>query len=76
MSQRMKQNTDEVQSRLTDARASSPHSVSIDWYHEGEARTVEVDGVRVVVRFVGRRGRRGRIRITAPPGAVFCICSD
>lgn len=43
----------------------------IDWYHEGESRTVEVDGVRVVVRFVGRKGRRGRISIEAPAGAVF-----
>lgn len=43
----------------------------IDWYAEGEERIVEVDGVRVVVRFVGRKGRRGRIAITAPPGAAF-----
>ena len=46
-------------------------SQSIDWYHEGEERVVEADGVQVVVRFVGRRGRRGRIAITAPPGAAF-----
>ena len=45
---------------------------SIDWYSEGESRIVEIDGVRVVVRFVGRHGRRGRIAITAPPGATFC----
>ena len=43
----------------------------IDWYVEGEERVVEVDGVRVSVRFVGRKGRRGRIAITAPPGAAF-----
>ncbi len=46
-------------------------SAYIDWYSEGEARTVEVDGVQVIVRFVGRKGRRGRIVIEAPPGAVF-----
>jgi hypothetical protein len=46
-------------------------SQSIDWYAEGEERIVEANGVRVVVRFVGRMGRRGRIAITAPPGAAF-----
>jgi hypothetical protein len=44
---------------------------SIDWYSEGQARVIDVNGVRVTVRFVGRRGRRARIAITAPPGAVF-----
>lgn len=44
---------------------------SIDWYAEGEERTVEVDGIRVTIRFVGRQGRRARIAITAPSGAVF-----
>jgi hypothetical protein len=55
------------------ARRRLPSSASqcIDWYAEGEERTVEADGVRVVVRFVGRRGRRGRIAIVAPPGATF-----
>ena len=43
----------------------------IDWYTEGEERIVEADGIRVVIRFVGRKGRRGRIAITAPPGAAF-----
>jgi hypothetical protein len=46
-------------------------SQSIDWYSEGETRIVEANGVRVIVRFVGRHGRRGRIAITAPPGATF-----
>ena len=46
-------------------------SQSIDWYAEGEERIVEAAGVRVVVRFVGRKGRRGRIAIMAPPGAAF-----
>jgi hypothetical protein len=44
---------------------------SIEWYSEGQERIIDVGGVRVTVRFVGRRGRRARIAITAPPGAVF-----
>jgi len=43
----------------------------IDWFSEGESKVVEVDGVRIVVRFIGRKGRRGRIAIEAPAGAVF-----
>ena len=43
----------------------------IDWYHEGETRVVEVDGVRVTVRYVARKGRRARIAIEAPAGATF-----
>ncbi len=43
----------------------------IDRYSKGQERVVEADGVRVLVRLVDRRGRRGRIKITAPPGAVF-----
>ena len=46
-------------------------SQSIEWYHEGEVRTVVVDGVVVTVKLVGRKGRRARIVISAPPGAVF-----
>jgi hypothetical protein len=46
-------------------------TVCIDWYSEGQSRVVEVDGVRIVVRFIGRKGRRGRIAIEAPTGAVF-----
>lgn len=53
-----------------------PTSQSIDWYHEGEQRTVEVDGVRVTIRFIGRKGRRGRIAIEAPAGAVFRSSED
>ena len=44
---------------------------SIDWYHEGQSRTVDVDGMSVTVRFIGRKGRRARIAITGPAGAVF-----
>jgi hypothetical protein len=50
---------------------SAAVSQCVDWYAEGEERIVEADGIRVVVRFVGRKGRRGRIAITAPPGAAF-----
>jgi hypothetical protein len=48
-----------------------PVCCCIDWYSEGEARAIEVNGVRVVVRFVGRRSRRARLAITAPAGAIF-----
>ena len=44
---------------------------SIDWYSEGESRTVDVAGIKMTVRFVGRKGRRSRIVIEAPAGAVF-----
>ncbi len=47
-------------------------SQSIDWYSPGESRAIEINGVEVTVRFVGRKGRRARIAITAPAGAVFC----
>ena len=47
-------------------------SQSIDWYAEGESRMVEVDGIRIEIRYVARKGRRSRISIKAPPGAVFC----
>jgi hypothetical protein len=48
-----------------------PSSQSVDWYHEGESRTVEVNGVQVTVRLIGRKGRRSRIAIVAPAGAAF-----
>jgi hypothetical protein len=48
-----------------------PSCRCIDWYAEGEAKVTEVAGVRIVVRFVGRKGRRGRIAIEAPAGARF-----
>jgi len=56
------------------ARGLAKTSQSVDWYSEGQERIVDIGGVRIVVRFVGRRGRRGRIAITAPPGAVFRAC--
>jgi hypothetical protein len=49
----------------------SQTSQSIEWYAEGESRTVEVAGIQVTIRFIGRKGRRGRILIEAPAGAVF-----
>jgi hypothetical protein len=54
-----------------DGQAEPKRSVCIDWYHEGESRTVEVDGIQVTVRLIGRSGRRARIAIEAPAGAVF-----
>ena len=53
------------------ASHGTPSSVCIDWYAEGHSRTVEVDGVQITVRFIGRKGRRGRIAIEAPAGALF-----
>lgn len=44
---------------------------SFDWYAEGEGRVVEVKGVWMTVRYLGRKGRRARILIEAPGGAVF-----
>ncbi len=44
---------------------------TIEWYYPGQTRTVEVDGIQVTIRFVGRKGRRARISIEAPAGAVF-----
>jgi hypothetical protein len=55
-------------------RVPANTSQSVDWYAEGEERTVDAGGVQIAVRFVGRKGRRGRIAITAPPGAVFRAC--
>ena len=46
-------------------------SQSIDWYAEGQSRVVEIGDVQVIVRCVGKKGRRARISITAPAGAVF-----
>ena len=46
-------------------------SQSIDWYSEGESRVVEVGDVRIEVRFVGRKGRQGRIAIVGPPGTTY-----
>lgn len=47
------------------------HSQCVEWYHEGQSRVVDLNGVRIEVRFIGRKGRRGRIAIVAPLGAAF-----
>jgi hypothetical protein len=54
-----------------EGRANVLTSTCIDWFSEGETKQVECNGVRVIVRFVGRKGRRGRIVIEAPAGSVF-----
>ena len=60
------------QSKITTMRDQrESKSQSIDWYGEGQSRTVEVDGTEVTVRYIARKGRRARICITAPTGAVF-----
>jgi hypothetical protein len=65
--------TVEDRNAATPGHQGLPPSVSksVEWYHEGDERTVEAGGIQITVRFVGRRGRRGRIAITAPPGATF-----
>jgi hypothetical protein len=52
-------------------RDDSRQCRSIEWYSPGQSRVVEVNGMQILIGFVGRRGRRGRIAITAPPGTVF-----
>ena len=65
----LQETTVESVSEVGSGRA--PISRSIDWYAEGESRTVEVNGVQVTVRLIGRKGRRSRIAIVAPAGAEF-----
>jgi hypothetical protein len=51
-----------------------PHfSQSIDWYSDGESRTIFASGVQITVRFISRKGRRARIAISGPAGAVFRV---
>src|SRR5262245_58423011 len=49
----------------------APTSTSFDWYSEGNGRVVEIGSAKVSIRYIGRKGRRARISITAPAGAVF-----
>jgi hypothetical protein len=44
---------------------------SIEWFCEGQSRIVDVGGIQVAIRLVARKGRRSRIAIKAPAGAVF-----
>ncbi len=44
---------------------------SIEWYAEGDLRTIEFGDFKIIVRYVGRKGRRARIAITTPVGAAF-----
>jgi hypothetical protein len=69
MLQKLRSDQPETKNR-TDAAPT--RSQLIDWYAEGEERVVEVANIQIVVRFVARKGRRGRIAITAPAGAAFC----
>src|SRR4051794_18772444 len=71
-------NTTSVHDECIPQRNPDPDRLcqSIDWYAEGQVRTVEVNGVRVAIRFVGRHGRRARIAITAPTGAIFLSTSS
>jgi hypothetical protein len=50
---------------------STRESQSVEWYTEGQTRAVYIDGVQITIRFVGRKGRRARIAVKAPAGAVF-----
>jgi hypothetical protein len=62
--------------QLAQSPAKLATSSCIDWYAEGQSRKVECDGVQVTIRFVGRKGRRCRIVIEAPAGAVFSSGND
>lgn len=44
---------------------------STTWFSPGQSRSVLVNGIEIVVRFVGRKGRRGRICVTAPAESIF-----
>ena len=39
----------------------------IDWFSEGDAKLLEVDGIRVTVKLIGRKARRARIAIEVAP---------
>jgi hypothetical protein len=65
------QKTDRKQKDDTTGLEVSNVRRSIDWYRPGEARTVDIGGHRITVVLVERRGRRARIAITAPAGALF-----
>lgn len=51
--------------------ANRTTSQSVAWFSEGQAISVEIGGFEVVVKLIGRKGRRSRIAIAAPAGASF-----
>jgi hypothetical protein len=51
--------------------ASVARSRSTDWYSEGQSRVVRIGNEEIVVTFLGRKGRRARVKIEAPAGAYF-----
>lgn len=61
----------ELDERLTTHVGAPAVCQSIDWYHPGQSRTVEVSEVQLSVRFVGRKGRRARIAIISSAGTIF-----
>jgi hypothetical protein len=62
-------NNQNTTGNLTHAPAEA--SQCIEWYGPGAARAIEVGDMRVIVRVIGRRGRRTRILIVGPPSATF-----
>ena len=52
-------------------RATPNASRFIDWFSKGDGVAVEANGNRTIIRIVDRKGRRNRLDITVPPGAVF-----
>lgn len=51
--------------------ANAPRSRLIDWFAEGQAVAVEFEGIVITMHYLGRKGRRARIAITGPAGAVY-----
>lgn len=54
-----------------EGNAGDRHPQTIEWFAPGQERVIEINGVAVVVRFVGRKGRRARIAVLAPSGLAF-----
>jgi len=50
---------------------SPPPTTLHDWFAVGQGMTVDVAGVTVAFRVIGHKGRRTRIVVTAPAGAVI-----
>ena len=42
----------------------------VDWLSQGESCSLQIGGTRVEVRFIGRKGRRARISMSACPNAL------